>query len=80
MSGTKTGSAKATKTIKDKYGSDYFKRIGSIGGKLGKTGGFAADIVCTKQDCVFKNDEHLIRQCAGAVGGRISRRGKPCES
>lgn len=39
MSGTRSGGIKAGKTNKAKYGSDYYKRIGSIGGKNGHTGG-----------------------------------------
>lgn len=53
--------AKLKKTIEAKYGPDYYKRIGQIGGRNGHTGGFAA------------NPE--LARIAGAKGGRISRRG-----
>lgn len=62
MAGTKAGGAAAAATNKQKYGQDFYRKIGAIGGKKGTTGGF------------FANRE-LARQ-AGAKGGRISRRGK----
>lgn len=62
MSGTKAGGKRAAATNKARHGSDYYKRIGSIGGKLGRTGGFAA------------NPE--LARIAGKKGGRISRRPK----
>ena len=62
MAGTKAGGQAAAATNKQKYGSDFYAKIGAKGGKLGKTGGF------------FANRE-LARK-AGAKGGRISRRTK----
>ena len=60
MSGTKAGGQLAAKTNKQKYGSEFYAKIGSKGGKLGRTGGF------------FANRE--LAKLAGAKGGRISRR------
>ena len=60
MAGTIEGGRAAAATNKRKYGSDFYAKIGSKGGKLGRTGGF------------FANRE-LARQ-AGAKGGTISRR------
>lgn len=62
MAGTKLGGQKAAAANKAKYGSDFYAKIGAKGGKLGKTGGFAA------------NPE--LARIAGAKGGRISRRKK----
>ncbi len=62
MAGTKAGGMKAAATNKAKHGSDFYAKIGAKGGKLGRTGGFAA------------NPE--LARIAGAKGGRISRRGK----
>lgn len=62
MSGTTKGGAKAAATNKTKYGADFYAKIGAMGGKKGRTGGF------------FANRE-LARE-AGARGGRISRRTK----
>ncbi|MBI1952280.1 hypothetical protein HYS42_00980 [Candidatus Saccharibacteria bacterium] len=62
MAGTTAGGAKAAATNKNKYGKDFYARIGSMGGKIGRTGGFYAN-------------RELARK-AGAKGGRISRRGK----
>ena len=62
MAGTKAGGTKAAATNKQKHGKDFYARIGAMGGKKGRTGGFAA------------NPE--LARIAGAKGGRISRRGK----
>jgi len=62
MAGTKTGGRAAASTNKTKYGSDFYAKIGAMGGKKGKTGGF------------FANRE--LARLAGAKGGRISRRTK----
>ncbi len=61
MSGTKAGGLKARdrNLAKD---PDFYKKIGAIGGRLGTTGGFAAD--------------RKLARIAGAKGGRISKRGK----
>lgn len=63
MSGNATGGKKAAQTNKQRYGIDFYKVIGSIGGKNGVTGG-------------FWNNRALARR-AGAIGGRISKRKKP---
>jgi general stress protein YciG len=62
MAGTVKGGKAAAATNKAKHGSDFYARIGAMGGKKGRTGGFAA------------NPE--LARIAGAKGGRISRRGK----
>ena len=62
MAGTKAGGQKAAARNKEKYGADFYAKIGSKGGKNGHTGGFAA------------NPE--LARIAGAKGGRISRRRK----
>jgi hypothetical protein len=61
MAGTKDGGRKAASTNRNKYGKDFYARIGAMGGKMGHTGGFYAN-------------RELARK-AGAKGGRISRRG-----
>jgi len=62
MAGTKSGGRAAAETNKKKHGADFYARIGAMGGKKGRTGGF------------FANRE-LARE-AGRKGGRISRRSK----
>lgn len=62
MAGTIAGGKAAAATNKAKYGKDFYARIGAMGGKLGRTGGF------------FANRE--LARTAGAIGGRKSRRGK----
>lgn len=62
MAGTKAGGKAAAVTNKLKYGADFYGKIGAIGGKKSKTGGF------------FANRE--LARIAGRKGGLISRRGK----
>jgi general stress protein YciG len=62
MAGTKDGGKAAASTNKAKYGADFYAKIGAMGGKKGKTGGF------------YANRE--LARVAGAKGGRISRRTK----
>jgi uncharacterized protein len=62
MAGTKDGGRKAAATNKNKYGSEFYAKIGAMGGRKGTTGGF------------YANRE--LARVAGARGGRISRRGK----
>ena len=69
MAGTKTGGQTAAATNKKKYGSDFYARIGAAGGKKGHSGGFAAG----------KEGRDRARKF-GAIGGRLSRRGKSDES
>lgn len=64
MSGTKAGGMAAAATNKKKYGSDFYAKIGARGGKLGKTGGFAAGDAGRERARVY-----------GAIDGTISRRG-----
>ena len=61
MAGTVSGGKKAAKKNLEKD-PDFYKRIGAIGGKKGRTGGFAAN--------------RELARIAGRKGGLISRRGK----
>lgn len=60
MVGTKAGGIKAAKTVKEKFGTEFYGLIGAKGGRNGHTGGFAAD------------PERASR--AGKIGGLKSRR------
>jgi general stress protein YciG len=60
MAGTTNGGKLAARKNKKRYGPDFYKQIGSKGGKRSHTGGF------------FANRE--LARIAGARGGRISRR------
>lgn len=62
MAGTTAGGKQAAKTNKEKYGSDFYARIGQIGGRNGHTGGFASNPELAKR--------------AGQKGGKVSKRGK----
>lgn len=65
MSGTKIGGVKAAATNKKKWGKDFYKRIGALGGQKSKGGGFAAN-------------PELARE-AGQRGGLKSRKNKKKE-
>lgn len=60
MAGTVEGGRKARKTNYERHGKDFYARIGAMGGKLGHTGGFAA------------NPE--LAKIAGRKGGKKSSR------
>ncbi len=62
MAGTIAGGKAAARTNKLKYGEDFYAKIGSKGGKNGRTGGF------------YNNRE--LASIAGAKGGSISKRRK----
>lgn len=62
MPGTVVGGLKAAKANKAKHGSDFYARIGAMGGKKSKTGGFYAN-------------RELARE-AGRKGGKKSKRTK----
>ena len=64
MAGTKEGGKKASITIKEIHGEDFYKRIGSKGGKSGDP---------SKRG--FASNPELARE-AGRKGGKKSRRGK----
>lgn len=61
MAGSKFGGLKAAQTNKERYGDDFYKRIGAKGGKVGGLKGFAVNLT--------------LARLAGAKGGRNSRRG-----
>lgn len=63
MAGNKSGGLAAAKLNKEKYGEDFYKRIGAIGGKKGTTGGF------------YGRSE--AARLAGSKGGKVSKRTKP---
>lgn len=62
MSGTASGGKRAAITNKQKYGNDFYARIGGIGGKATGAKGFAL------------NPE--LARSAGQKGGKKSKRGK----
>lgn len=41
MGGTKSGGKLAAKTVKERFGEDFYRKIGAMGGKKSKKGGFA---------------------------------------
>lgn len=63
MAGTSAGGRAAAKKNIDRYGKDFYARIGAKGGRKSNTGGFAAG----------KAGRERARKY-GAIGGKISRR------
>lgn len=65
MAGTKSGGQSAYETNIAKYGADFYRRIGSLGGKKGDP---------HKRGFAVMSPEK--RSAAGRKGGAISRRRK----
>lgn len=63
MAGTIQGGRRAAEKNRQKHGSDFYARIGRMGGRRGRTGGFAAGQEGRKRASYY-----------GAIGGSISRR------
>ena len=68
---TSAGGKKTAQTIKEKWGSDFYREIGRKGGKNGHTGGFAS--TCIGRDGLTGYQRARI---AGKKGGTISKRKK----
>ena len=71
MAGNSDGGKRAAATIRARYGRNFYVAIGTEGGKKGKLGGFAS----TKVGKDGLTGAQRAKQ-AGALGGKISRRGK----
>lgn len=65
MAGTIDGGRAAAKTNKELYGEDYYARIGAMGGRKSRNGGFGQGEAGRERARKY-----------GAIGGRISRKGK----
>ena len=61
---TREGAAKATQTIRKKYGDDFYKNLGKIGGMKSRGGGFAEGSIGSRR-----------AKQAGSIGGSRSRIG-----
>jgi len=73
MAGTREGGLKASKTVKKRYGEDWYRGIGAAGGEKSRGGGFAwANEEYTPEDP--RHPRH-----AGSKGGRNSKRGEAKE-
>ena len=69
MSGTRAGAAKAVKSVTERFGKDFYKRIGAKGGSRSTNGGFASTKV--GKDGLTGHERAKL---AGKKGGTISRR------
>lgn len=65
MAGTTLGGKKAARTNESKYGKNFYRKIGAIGGAKSRGGGFTDDEAGRERARIY-----------GAIGGRISKRGK----
>lgn len=75
MSGTRAGGLQARDTNKQKYGKDFYSRIGAIGGSVTDIPkGFGKEDR-TLLERILKKPRHHA-QSAGRKGGYTSRRGK----
>lgn len=71
MPGTVEGGIKTTETNKKRYGVDYYRNIGKLGGLKSRGGGFASHKV--GEDGLTGLERARI---AGAKGGKISKKNK----
>lgn len=71
MPGTVEGGLKTTETNKKKYGADYYRRIGKLGGIKSRGGGFATPKIGI--DGLTGPERAKL---AGAKGGKISKKNK----
>lgn len=71
VSGTTEGGKQAAESNIKRYGEDFYKRIGAIGGAKGTTGGFASDLI--GPDGLTGRERASV---VGIKGGTISRRPK----
>jgi len=62
MAGTTAGALRAADENRRRYDNDFYVRIGSAGGRIGRTGGF------------FGRPD--LARAAGAIGGLMSRRSR----
>jgi len=69
MAGNSKGGYLAAKKNIERHGADFYAKIGAMGGKKGRTGGFASKIV--GPDGLTGPQR---AKAAGQLGGRISRR------
>lgn len=70
MAGTHDGGKQTADTVKELYGPDYYRKIGAIGGKNSRNGGFGSEKVGA--DGLTGKERAII---AGSTGGTISKRG-----
>ena len=71
MAGTKRGGEKAALRNRERHGADFYVRIGKLGGRQSRTGGFASNKVGSDGLTGRERAKH-----AGALGGARSKRGK----
>lgn len=71
MAGTQKGGFIAADTIRSRHGRDFYVRIGRLGGRKSRRGGFASTKV--GKDGLTGAERAKL---AGARGGAKSRRGK----
>lgn len=71
MAGTIAGGISARDTNYNRYGRDFYVKLGMLGGKKSRTGGFAS--TCIGKDGLTGRERARI---VGAKGGTVSRKTK----
>lgn len=71
MAGSKAGGKKASETNKQRYGEDFYRQIGALGGSKSNNGGFGSDVIGA--DGLTGKERARI---AGHKGGKVSKRGR----
>ena len=67
MPGTLVGGGRTRQKILERYGKDYWSKIGQIGGQAKNSNkGFGSRISC---NCGMLDYEHIKAQCSGIKGG-----------
>ena len=69
MVGTKAGGLKARNTNLKKYGTDFYKNIGRMGGSISTTGGFAS-LKVGKDGLTGPERARIVAAIGGARGSR----------
>lgn len=71
MAGTVTGGRLAAEANKERYGEDYYKRIGKLGGQKSRIGGFNTEKV--GRDGLTGKERAIV---AGRKGGLVRKKSK----
>ena len=75
MVGNRIGGRKAAKTNKERYGEDFFRNLGRLGGTKGRGAGYTGGFASPTIGADGMTGAERARVC-GAIGGRKSRRNR----
>ena len=72
MSGTHDGGVKSAKTIREKHGKDFYKKLSVTGGSVASDGKGYGSLKVGKDGYTGPQRAQIM----GSLGGALSRRGK----